>query len=277
MTLYDMREHGAHALLYGQDPGVSCLSYGAVVLWHLGHPDQAVKTAQEALTLAQQIAHPFSLAFALDMAASVHQFRREARPTRQLAERAIALSNAQGFPLWSAYGSVLQGWAAVHDEKSGAQTKHLHEGLTAWRATGAQIVGPYLLGMLGDAYQEIGEPEKGLPFVVEALAMVQSSGEGWWEPELHRLKAVLLLESHDPRPSDAERCFGEAITSAHSRGAKGLELRAATTLGRLLASRGNQAEAGAVLREVYGAFTEGLDTVDLEEARGLLAQLSPQH
>ncbi|MFI5364981.1 MAG: adenylate/guanylate cyclase domain-containing protein [Candidatus Binatia bacterium] len=271
IALYDIREHGAHALLYGQDPGVSCLSYGAVVLWHLGYPDRALKTAEQALTLAQQVAHPFSMAFALDMAAAVHQFRGEARLTRERAERAIVLSTEQGFPLWSAYGTVLRGWAAVHGDKRKTQARHLHDGLTAWRATGAQIVGPFLLGMLADAYAALGEPQNGLPLVAEALALVQSSGEAWWEPELHRLQGVLLLES---QPSTAERCFGEAITSARRRGAKGLELRATTSLGRLLARRGTPAEAGTRLRELYGSFTEGLDTIDLAEARSLLEEHS---
>jgi predicted ATPase len=274
IRLYDARAHVDHAFLFGQDPGVSCLSYAAIVLWHRGHPDAAEQTAEEAIALATRIAHPFSLAFALDMAAAVHQFRRRAGRTLELAERAVAVSAEQGFPLWSAYGSLLRGWALVYDDEPRTDTAELHEALVAWRATGAGICGPYLLGMIAEAYAELDEPEAGLPLVAEGLSKAEASGEIWWQPELLRLQGRLLATARDPRPAEAEAAFRAAVAAARRIGAHGLELRAAISLSGWLVERGRPSEARAVLAERYNRFTEGLDTDDLREARRLLGGLS---
>ncbi len=274
IRLYDAHVHVDHAFLFGQDPGVSCLSYEAIVLWHLGYPDAAERTAEDAVELASRIAHPFSMAFALDMAAAVHQFRRHAGRTLELAERAVALSTEQGFPLWSAYGSLLRGWALVYHQKRNAKTADLREALVAWRATGAQVCGPYLLGMIAEAYAEFDEPETGLPLVAEGLTKADSSGERFWEPELLRLQGRLLLASSMPRKAEVESCLRTAVATARDRGARGLELRAATSLSAWLAGQGKVSEARSVLLEPYRSFTEGFDTVDLQEARRLLDELS---
>jgi class 3 adenylate cyclase/predicted ATPase len=274
IRLYDARVHVDHAFLFGQDPGVSCLSYEAIVLWHLGHPDAAERTAEDAVELAGRIAHPFSLAFALDMAAAVHQFRRNAGRTLELAERAVALSTEQGFPLWAAYGSLLRGWALVYHRKREAKMADLHEALVAWRATGAQLCGPYLLGMIAEAYAEIDEPETGLRLIAEGLTKADSSGERWWEPELLRIQGRLLVTSRVPRTAEGGSCLRAAVATARQRGARGLELRAANSLSGWLAGQGQASEARAVLLEPYRSFTEGLDTLDLQEARHLLGELS---
>ena len=274
IRLYDARVHMDHAFLFGQDPGVSCLSYEAIVLWHLGHPDAAERTADAAVELAGRIGHPFSLAFALDMAAAVHQFRRQPARTLELAERAVALSNEQGFPLWSAYGSLLRGWALAGHRKGDAKMADLHEALAAWRATGALVCGPYLLGMIAEAYAEVDEPETGLPLVEEALAKAEASGECWWTSELLRLQGRLLVTSRVPRRTEAEACLRAAVATARHHGARGLELRAVISLSELLVNRGQGSEARDMLLKPYHAYTEGLDTVDLQEAQSLLDELS---
>jgi predicted ATPase len=273
LRLYDERVHVVHAYLFGQDPGVSCLSYDAIVLWHLGHPDAAARTAADAIDLADRIAHPFSMAFALDMAAAVHQFRREPNRTLELAERAVALSTEQGFPLWSSFGSLLRGWALVCHQKREAEMTELHDALVAWRATGAQVCGPYLLGVIAEAYAEIDEPGTALPLVVEALTMAHACGEVWWTPELLRLQGHLTVASGLPRTAEAGSCLRAAVATARDRGARGLELRAATSLSAWLSRQGQAFEARTVLVEPYGSFTEGLGTFDLREARRMLGDV----
>jgi predicted ATPase len=274
LRLYDAQVHAGHAYLFGQDPGVSCLTYLAVTLWHLGYPDAAARTAQDGIELATRIAHPFSLAFALHMAASVHHFRRHAGRTLELAERTVAVSTEQGFPLWSASGSMLRGWALVYQRDPDAEASDLREALAAWRATGARLCGPWFLGMIAEAYAEFDEPETGLPLVAEGLRKADSSGERFWEPELHRLKGCLLVASSGPGSPQVESCLRTALETARDRGARGLELRAATSLGAWLAHEGRTSEARTVLLEPYRSFDEGLDTVDLQEARRLLGELS---
>ena len=109
IALYDPQQHRAHAFRYGQDPGVACRYYAAVTLWWLGYPDQALQRSHEALTLARELAHPFSLGSALFFAAWLHQFRREWHLTHERAEAAIALAAEQGFAHFVAGGTVFGG------------------------------------------------------------------------------------------------------------------------------------------------------------------------
>src|SRR5262249_34705456 len=114
IALYDPQQHRASAFLYGEDAGVVCHSFASWALWSLGYPDQGLARNDEAVTLAQQIGHPYSLGYALSHAAWFHQFRREVRATQERAESAISLATEQGFPFWRTHGAVLRGWALVH-------------------------------------------------------------------------------------------------------------------------------------------------------------------
>jgi class 3 adenylate cyclase/tetratricopeptide (TPR) repeat protein len=274
IRLYDVDAHAQHAVVFGQDPGVSCLSYQAIVLWHLGHPDAAEQTAEEAVGLAGRIGHPFSQAFALDMAAAVHQFRRQPERTLELAERAVAVSTEHGFPMWSAFGRMQRAWALAHHRRDEVSVEDLHQALAAWRATGAGICGPYLLGMIAEACGEFDEPAGGLPLIAEALDAVDSSGEVFWEPELHRLRGRLIAAADASRAAEVESCLRTAIAIAHARGARGLELRAALSLSAWLAEGGNTIEAHAVLSGPLRSFAEGFDTADLQEAELLAGELA---
>ena len=145
MVLYDAPQHRSSAFLYGEDAGVQCHTYAAWALWYLGYPDQGLTRCHEALTLAQQSAHLFSLSFVLSWAAVFHQFRREVRLTQERAEAAISIATEQGFPLWMALGSILRGWALVQQGQAQKGIEQMHQGLTAWRATGAEMLRPYWL------------------------------------------------------------------------------------------------------------------------------------
>jgi predicted ATPase len=243
------------------------------VLWHLGYAAQGLARNDEAVILAQQIAHPFSLDFALATAAIFHHFRREERAVQECAEAAIILATEQGFPFWRAYGSILHGWALTQQGQAQEGIEQIHQGLTAYRATGAEANRPYFLALLAEAYGTIEQPEAGLTVLAEALTHADKTGERWWEPEIYRLKGVLLLQSADNH-AEAHACFHHALDIARRQQAKALELRAATSLGRLWQQQGKCAEARQLLAEVYGWFTEGFDTPDLGEAKALLDELA---
>jgi predicted ATPase len=151
MALYDSQQHCAYALLYGENAGVICHSFAAWALWYLGYPDQGLARNQEAVTLAQQRAHPFSLGFALNWAAMFHQFRHEARWTQEHAEAAISLATEQGFPAWMAHGSILCGWALAQQGQAQEGIEQIHLGLTTYRATAAELFRPYWLALLAEA------------------------------------------------------------------------------------------------------------------------------
>jgi hypothetical protein len=108
---YTPDQHRAPAFRMGQDPGVSCQGHAAWTLWLLGYPEQALARLHEALTLAHELSHPYSLAFARCYAATVSQFCRDVPAVYEQAEAAVALATEQGFPLWVAYGTSLRGWA----------------------------------------------------------------------------------------------------------------------------------------------------------------------
>src|SRR5262249_17970307 len=137
IALYDSQQHRASVFLYGEDAGVVCHSLAAWALWYLGYPDQAQTRNDAAVALAQQIAHPFSLSYALGMAAGFHQYRGEWQTSQEHAAAAISLAQEQGFPYWMAVGSLFRGWALVHQGQAQDGIEQLHRGLIAFRATGA--------------------------------------------------------------------------------------------------------------------------------------------
>jgi class 3 adenylate cyclase/predicted ATPase len=276
IALYDPTQHRASAFLYGEDAGVVCHSFAAWTLWSLGYPAQGLARSQEAVTLAQQRAHPFSLAFALSLTAQFHQIRREERLTQERAEVALSLAKEQGFPYWMAVSSLMRGWALAHQGQVKEGIEQMTQGLRAYRATGAVALQPCFLALLAEAQGMIGQPEAGLTTLAEALALVDTTGERVYEPELYRLKGVLLLQQNSANQAEAEYCFRQAITIAQNQQAKSFELRAATSLARLWHQQGKRQEAHDLLASVYNWFTEGFDTADLKDAKALLEVLGEQ-
>jgi len=256
---------------------VLCLSYASWVLWLLGYPDQALRRSHEALALAQELSHPFSMAFALCFTARLHQYRREAQAARERAQAAITLSTDQEFPFWVAQGTILRGWASAALGQSEEGIAQLRQGMTTYRAAGAELSVPYWLALLAEAGGHGGQEKEGLPVLAEALAMAHRSGEQVYEAELYRLKGELTLQSKVQGPQstveEAEECFLKAVEIARRQKAKSLELRAVMSLARLWQQEGKRDEAWEMLAEIYGWFTEGFDTTDLQEAKTLLEEL----
>jgi predicted ATPase len=274
MALYDAQQHHALAFRYGIDLGVYFLAYAARPLWLLGFPDQAHTTIREALRLAHQLVHPFSLAFTLHWAATTHQLRREAMAAQEQAEVSMAFSGEQGFAIWVPGGTVLQGWALTEQGQMEEGIAHMHRGMAAWQATRAEVDRPYYLALLAEAYGKAGQAEEGLHILAEAQAVVNAIEERYYEAELYRLQGELLPSRSTEHHVDAESCFRQALDVARRQQAKSLELRAAASLARLWQRQGKRAEAGELLAPIYGWFTEGFDTADLREAKALLEELS---
>jgi predicted ATPase len=186
------------------------------------------------------------------------------------AEAAVALSTEQGFPLWIGLGTILRGWALAMQGQGEEGMAQLRQGIAAWRATGAAQHVPYHLTMLADVSAHLGHVEDGLQALAEAHILVEQHEERYWEAEVHRLRGVLLLRLPGTSPAEAETWLQRALDLARRQEAKSLELRAAMSLSRLWQQQGKQAEARALLAPVYGWFTEGFDTADLQEAKALL-------
>jgi len=273
MALYNPRQHSTLAVMYGQDPGVVCRSYAARPLWLLGYPDQALQWGREALALAQDLAHAPSLAFARLWAATVQQFRRDAPATQEQAEALITLSTEQAFANWPTFGTFLRGWALAQQGAREEGIAQMRQGMAAWRATGAEVDRAYFLALLAEEYSKVDQTEEALSMVAEALALVHRSGDCYWEAELHRLKGELLWQQSAEFQGEAEERFQQALAVARRQQAKSLELRAAMSLSRLWQQQGKRQEAYDLLAPVYGWFTEGFDTADVQEAKALLHEL----
>src|SRR5262249_20764715 len=151
--------------------------------------------------------------------------------------------------------------------------EQIHQGMMARRATGAETLRPYWLALLAETHGTIGQPEEGLAVLTEALTLVDTTGERWYEPELYRLKGELLLQQALDNQAEAENCFQHALAIARNQQAKSFELRTATSLARLWQQQGKRQEAHDLLAPVYHWFTEGFDTADLQEAKTLLEEL----
>jgi predicted ATPase len=267
---YDPQQHRPYAFAYGQDPGVFNLATLAWVLWHLGYPDHALARMQEALALAQDLAHAPSLEHALTAAAQLHQFRREAEATQRQAEMGMAISRERGFQMRIAMGTMLQGWALACKAQEAEGMVQLRQGLIAYQATGAEAFGPYFLTLLAETYQHGGHTPEGLQVLAEACAMADKNGDHFRKAEIHRLTGELLLQPDIPDMRRAETCFQQALDIARRQQAKSLELRAAMSLSRLWQQQGKRDDARELLAPVYGWFTEGFDTADLKEAKAIL-------
>jgi predicted ATPase len=270
---YDRQQHHHLAYRYGMDVGVWCHSYLALPLWQLGYPAQALTRNHEAITLAQELSHPFSLAAALDYAAMLHCYRREGQATQERAEAGMVLASEKGFPQFLALGMIMRGWALAVRGQGEEGIAQLHQGLAAFQAVGAELGRSRILAWLAEAYGEAGQPEAGLTALAEALAVVDKTGEQRWEAKVYRLKGKLLLALPVEKHVEAATCFHQALDIARCQQAKSLELRAAMSLSRLWLQQGRRDAARALLAPIYGWFTEGFDTADLQEAKALLAAL----
>jgi len=272
MALYDPQQHRALALRYGADSGIVCCLFAGWVLWLLGYPDQARHTIDDALPQARALAHIFTLAFALNHTALVRMFRREGPQAQERAEASIAFATEQRIPQWLAQGTVLRGWALAAQGRAAEGCQQICQGMAAWRATGAELTRPWYLAQLAEAYWQAGQVQEGLNVLKEALTLVHTTEERWWEAELHRLQGELLLVCSAEHTAEAEVCYQHALDIARCQQAKSLELRAAMSLSRLWQRQGKHEAAHQLLADVYQWFTEGFDTADLREARALLAE-----
>jgi predicted ATPase/class 3 adenylate cyclase len=271
---YDPLKHRSHIALFGQNEGVVCLCRAALVLWYLGYPDQALTRGIEAFTLAQELAHPASLAYVRYWVAFLYHHLRDLEKTQEWTDASIALSTEHGFAYWPPQGMMLQGWVLVERGQAAEGIVRMRQGLVALQATGTDIQRAYSLGLLANALRKAGQMSEGLATLDEALAAVDKTGGRWGEAELYRLKGELLMRQAGSNAQRVEICFQQALAVARRQQARSLELRAAMSLCRLWQKKGKQQQARELLAEVYGWFTEGFNSPDLCEARELLEGLS---
>ena len=279
LRLYDREAHRALVVAFGLDPLVAALAMSGWRLWLTGWPAQAWHHAERAIQHAESLAQPFSLSMALGQAVALRQFRGEYEAAWALAQRLSALGREHHFGLYEAAGAIFQGYVFVQRGELEQGRALLTAGLAQYRARSTPILLPFFLSFLATAALRQGQSADALHVIDEALRLTATNFDCFWEVELHRLRGELLLLQAGNKPlgtgqGTAAACFQQALAIARQQGAKALELRAAISLSRLWQTQGQHDAARALLAEMYGWFTEGFDTADLQEARALLNDLS---
>jgi predicted ATPase len=264
----------AQALHQAIAPGVACLAYAAPVLWSLGYPEQALQRCQEALTLAREFEHPQSQGLVHHLAAYLYHRRRELSAVQMHADAVLTLATAQGLPLYVGLANHIRGWALALQGQSEAGMAQMQQGLADILATGQALAQPFCLVRMAEAIGYTGDFDQGLQLLAEAMAAFEASGRGDMLTEAYRLQGEFLLRQVGSDVIRSEACFQQALAIARRQQAKSWELRAAMSLAQLWQQQGKREEAHALLAPIYGWFTEGFDTADLQEAKALLEELT---
>jgi predicted ATPase len=279
---------------------VSCRRHAALSLWFLGYPAQALERSREAIALAQALSHPYTLVYALYNAAILHCLRREAPAAQVQAEALMGLARQHEFPDRAVRGTVLRGWALAAQGQRAEGIAQMRQGMDTQQSMGARLQRPYDLTLLAEAYGWIGQIANALPLLEEALALTHQYGGHFYQAEVHRLTGEILLRpdagggtaeglppdlslmdgpegvatGQSPRQTEAGTWFRQALDITRQQQAKSLELRAAMSLSRLWQGQGKYTDAYQLLAPIYGWFTEGFDTADLQDAKALLDALA---
>lgn len=277
IALYDAAQHNEIVHLYGQDTGVGAYDFLALTQWLLGYPEQAHHSTLAGVALAEQLAHPFSLAYALCNVVMLSQIWRDLRLLQEYLVATLTLSTKHGFTFWSSIAVTVQGWLLIQRQQTAEGLVELQRGLALAKSIKSRWFRPYFLSLLADGYRMTGAIEAGLQVLQELLAD-QENEDLQWQAEIYRLQGELWLQCNQQEYPAAEQmavdCFQQALHIARQQSAKSLELRAAMSLARFWHATGKSAAAYELLAPVYGWFTEGFDTADLQEAKALLDNLS---
>ncbi len=271
-SLYDPQRHRSHFLPYTQDPGITARIMLARILWILGELDQVEMLLAEAIAMARELEHPFTMAFTLATASWVYSTLHDTEQTLRLTEEAIELSTKYSFEVPLAWAMSFQGWALA-EQGNEKGIDRLEEGLSSAQKAKASLNHTYTLAILAENHLRHGRMVDGLLVIQQAQELAASQGEQCWQAELLRLKGELLLAQSDQSISTAEQCFSEALRIAQDQYANMLKLRAATSMAKLLMKMNKLDTAKRILNPICSQFSDRVTTPDLSEARAILEQL----
>jgi predicted ATPase len=266
---YNAEDRHGYIMAMGLDPAAAAYAQEARISWLLGFPDHAGVCISRALTSARTSPHPYSVCFALALAAIGAQYLRDPSLCLELAAESEAIAVENGIPIVRGWAGAIHGWAMARTGKIDEGIAHLREALALLRDVGSGLFVPEFKGLLAGLLVETGDVDSSLALVEEGLSAIAVTGEVFCAPELHRLKGELTLRGPGSA-ADAETSMRRALELAREQKTMSFELRAATSLGRLLIKDGRGAEGRRILSSVYARFTEGALTPDLRDAASLL-------
>lgn len=253
----------------GDDVRIHAFTFLAMALWHLGRPDQAVRRMDEAIALARRQAHPYGLAFALVVGGYLAMFRRDPARATALSSEGLAIAMDKGYSYHMVMGGFVRGWALGEEGAGDEGLAAMQRSIEAARRAGARMGQTLFLAQMADSCIRRNRFEEAARWLEELAAATTTTGETFFEPELHRLSGQCAAGTGD-RPR-AAACFQRALEVARAQQNRGHELRAATSLARHWREDGLHEEARDLVGAIAGAWAEGRDTPDLQEALSLLA------
>ncbi len=273
---YDPQEHHRTMLLYhGVDAGTGALAYEALCLWCLGYPDQGIKRSTESISIAKQLGHPFSIADAMCYGGCMfNAMLLDGDELYRIATELVSVADQERLSLsgWLGMGKSYLGEAQIILGQTQSAIETIREGIDIFQATDVHLYRVIALRSLARAYLQAGDHQNAMVTLDEAMAIVEEIGERCWEPDLHRLHALILIQKGDFIA--AEACFEKSIEVAQHQQAKSWELRTMIDLARWYQREGKTTDARKRLGETYEWFTEGFSTPDLLTAKSLLEELA---
>jgi predicted ATPase/class 3 adenylate cyclase len=259
----------------GNNPGVACFTTSAFILWMLGYPDRALQRASDAVALATELEHPFTLAYALFHAGFLHLWRREPELVGDRAVGVLQVAEDHDFQIWRALGTCLLGAANTGMGQGEEGLAQIRQGIDLYQGLKTPpVFWPLVLFIQAGAHAQAGREADGLALIDEALEIAGRGAGRTLLPEFQLLKGDLLLALPQGNGTNPEPWFQRAFDVAQVLDARMSQLRAAVRLCRLWRDQDNLEHGSRVLRAVYDTFTEGFTTADLTEARVLLDSLS---
>jgi predicted ATPase len=274
IALYEPVEHRPLAIRFGQDVGVSILSFRSLALWVLGYPEAALTDVNHAIRHAREIGQAAGLMYALNLTSLVLVLCGNYVAANTHCEELVALADEKGSTFWKAFAMLRQGHLVALTGKASDAVRVITSGITAFRSTGATMWLPLYMSQLASAYAVLGQFDDAWRCVGEAMTVAETTKERWCDAEINRVAGEIALKSPEAGPPKAEEYFDRALVVARQQQAKSWELRAAMSLANLWRERGKVQQARELLAPVYGWFTEGFDTRDLKEAKRLLEELA---
>jgi predicted ATPase len=270
---YDPAEHRSLGTRFGQDVGVSILTYRAFAQWVLGYPKAALADADRALGDAREIGQASTLMYALTHTTFIHLACGNYHTATSEVDQLAASAGEKASPFWTALGTLLEGYLCALTGDASNAVRLITSGLAVLRSTGSRLLAPFFLAYLAYSHVRLGQLDDAWRCIGDAVSEVEGTGERWYEPELQRIAGTIALKQAEPDAAKAQGYFERALTVARQQQAKSWELRAAMSMARLWRDQGKRNEARELLAPVYGWFTEGFDTRDLKEAKKLLDEL----
>jgi predicted ATPase len=273
LAVFDPQRHGDEAFRFAQDIGVTITAYLALVLWVLGEVERARTIAEQTMARATQTGHVGTIGYAHFHFAVFEMMRRSVSAAAPHIKALVDVSRAHEMGMWTAYGKFLAPWSRCCMGGADASLAEMRDGIATCRDQGLDNYLPFFATTLAEVEAEAGEIEAALTTIDGVIAETKRTGQQWFDAESYRIRGEILWKRDLATPAPAEQAFLTAITIAKQQKARSFELRAALSLARLWRDQGKRENARELLAQVYGWFTEGFDTLDLQEAKALLDEL----